>query len=64
MIVEKIYKLRLVKVRHKNFNLICVRSAPLRSAPHAYAPLLAGARQRCAQQDIPNPYINIRMVNK
>ena len=44
--------------------LICVRSAPLRSAPHAYAPLLAGARQRCAQQDIPNPYINIRMVNK
>ena len=39
-------------------------SAPLRSAPPAHAPLLAGARRRCAQQDIPNPYIKIRMVNK
>ena len=64
MNVENKYKLRLVKVRNKNFNLIGCASAPLRSAPHAYAPLLAGARQRCAQQDIPNPYINIRMVNK
>ena len=45
-------------------NKLATLRAPLRSAPHAHAPLLAGARQRCAQQDIPNPYIKIRMVNK
>ena len=48
MNVENKYKLRLVKVRHKNFYLIGCASAPLRSAPSATAFCFASALRRCA----------------